>query len=85
MSGSDVRLSDAALVLDTLGRRCPIPVIELAKHLGSVEVGQVLAVLADDEAARLDIPAWAAMREQDYLGETDSPSGGRAYLVRRRS
>lgn len=67
------------LVLDTLGRRCPIPVIELARHIGSVPVGGLVAVLSDDEAARLDIPAWCEMRAQEYLGET-SPQ---RYLVRR--
>ncbi len=83
MSGTQARLADAALVVDTLGRRCPIPVIELAKQIGSVPVGAHVAVLSDDEAARLDIPAWCTMRGQRYLGEDDSPIGGRAYLVRR--
>ena len=83
MSPPEVGLDQAALVIDTLGRRCPIPVIELAKRIGAVEVGAVIAVLSDDEAARVDIPAWCQMREQHYLGETGSPAGGRAYLVRR--
>ncbi|WP_151772899.1 cysteine desulfurase/sulfurtransferase TusA family protein [Streptomyces abyssomicinicus] len=71
------------LVLDTLGRRCPIPVIELAKVIGDVPVGGVVRVLSDDEAARLDIPAWCEMRGQRYEGEAPSPGGGVAYLVRR--
>lgn len=83
MSRPEIELKQAALVIDTLGRRCPIPVIELAKQIGAVEVGAVIAVLADDEAARVDIPAWCQMREQRYLGETGAPSGGRAYLVQR--
>ncbi|MEZ0093686.1 cysteine desulfurase/sulfurtransferase TusA family protein [Streptacidiphilus sp. EB129] len=70
------------LVLDTLGRRCPIPVIELARHLTEVPVGGVIAVLSDDEAARLDIPAWCEMRGQEYLGEEAGPTGV-AYLIRR--
>ncbi|NEE58049.1 sulfurtransferase TusA family protein, partial [Streptomyces sp. SID8455] len=59
----------ASLVVDALGRRCPIPVIELAKVIGEVPVGATVTVLADDEAARLDIPAWCEMREQEYVGE----------------
>jgi cysteine desulfurase len=73
---------EPALTLDTLGRRCPIPVIELAKVIGSVPVGEVVAVLSDDEAARLDIPAWCEMRGQEYVGERPL-SRGSAYLVRR--
>ncbi|GAA2741414.1 cysteine desulfurase/sulfurtransferase TusA family protein [Kitasatospora cinereorecta] len=66
------------LVIDALGKRCPLPVIELAKRIGEVPVGGTVAVLADDEAARLDIPAWCEMRGQEYLG-----AEGNRYLVRR--
>ncbi|MFJ2647021.1 cysteine desulfurase/sulfurtransferase TusA family protein [Streptomyces sp. NPDC087420] len=71
-----------ALVVDALGRRCPIPVIELAKVIGDVPVGGTVTVLADDEAARLDIPAWCAMRGQEYVGEEPADHGA-AYVVRR--
>ncbi|MDI2126094.1 cysteine desulfurase/sulfurtransferase TusA family protein [Yinghuangia seranimata] len=72
-----------ALVVDALGRRCPIPVIELAKRIGEVPHGAVVAVLSDDEAARLDVPAWCDMTGNAYLGETPNEAGGTAYLVRR--
>ncbi|MFF1325887.1 MULTISPECIES: cysteine desulfurase/sulfurtransferase TusA family protein [Streptomyces] len=70
------------LVVDSLGKRCPIPVIELAKVIGDVPVGGLVRVLSDDEAARLDIPAWCEMRGQEYVGE-DPAEQGTAYLVRR--
>ncbi|MFB8090417.1 cysteine desulfurase/sulfurtransferase TusA family protein [Streptomyces sp. NPDC055992] len=75
---------DDSLVLDALGKRCPIPVIELAKVIGGVPVGGTVTVLSDDEAARLDIPAWCAMREQEYVGEEPADRGA-AYVVRRLS
>jgi cysteine desulfurase len=78
-----------ALVLDTLGKLCPIPVIELAKHIRDVPVGDLVAVLSDDDAAALDIPAFCRMRGHDYAGEGDAADvgadRGRLYLVRRRS
>jgi TusA-related sulfurtransferase len=64
-----------ALTLDALGRRCPQPVIMLARRIGEVAPGEVVGVLADDAAARLDVPAWCEMRGQTYLGEAD-PEGG---------
>jgi cysteine desulfurase len=66
-------VTEVALTVDALGLRCPQPVIELARRIGSVPVGAVVALLADDAAARLDVPAWCEMREHDYLGEP-SPS-----------
>ncbi|WP_333758516.1 aminotransferase class V-fold PLP-dependent enzyme, partial [Streptomyces sp. ISBFB 2968] len=78
----NVRAAGPGLVVDALGRRCPIPVIELAKVIGDVPVGATVRVLSDDEAARLDIPAWCEMRGQEYVGE-EPVEGGTAYLVRR--
>lgn len=70
------------LTIDALGKRCPIPVIELAKVIGDVPLGGTVTVLADDEAARLDIPAWCEMRGQEYVGESRRERGS-AYVVRR--
>ncbi|MFE2887726.1 cysteine desulfurase/sulfurtransferase TusA family protein [Streptomyces sp. NPDC059272] len=72
-------VEDNTLVVDALGKRCPIPVIELAKVIGDVPIGATIRVLSDDEAARLDIPAWCEMRDQEYIGEEEGP----AYLIRR--
>ncbi|MFF9085012.1 cysteine desulfurase/sulfurtransferase TusA family protein [Streptomyces sp. NPDC014991] len=74
----------AELLVDALGRRCPIPVIELARVIGDVPVGGTVRVLSDDEAARLDIPAWCEMRGQEYAGE-EPAERGTAYVVRRTS
>jgi cysteine desulfurase len=70
------------LTVDALGRRCPVPVIELAKHIGDVPVGGVVAVLSDDAAARIDIPVWCRMKGHEYAGSEPAGSGT-AYLVRR--
>ncbi|MDT0344670.1 cysteine desulfurase/sulfurtransferase TusA family protein [Streptomyces litchfieldiae] len=73
-----------ALTVDSLGKLCPVPVIELARAIGQVRVGGVITVLSDDTAARLDIPAWCAMRGHEYLGESPVDVGpGTAYRVRR--
>jgi tRNA 2-thiouridine synthesizing protein A len=89
-------VSEPDLLVDARGRRCPLPVIDLARALPRVPVGSVLAVLADDPAAAADIPAWCRLRGQDYLGVTgytgtgDSApdglvEGAVAYRVRRES
>ena len=70
------------LVVDCLGRPCPVPVIELAKAVPTVAVGAVVEVLSDDPAARLDVPAWCRMRSQEYVGERPHEPGA-GFLVRR--
>ena len=64
---------------------CPMPIIELARHLGDVEIGETIAVVAGDPAARVDVPAWCRMRGQEYAGETLAEDGVPTYLVRRLS
>jgi TusA-related sulfurtransferase len=72
-----------ALELDCRGMPCPRPIIELAKHFAEVEVGEVVAVVSDDPAARYDVPAWCRMREQEYVGDDLAEDGAPRYLVRR--
>jgi cysteine desulfurase len=73
---------DDALTIDTIGKRCPVPIIELARQLPDIDVGGVVAVLSDDDAARVDIPVWCRMKRQEYVGATPI-DGGVAYRVRR--
>ena len=72
-----------APVLDCRGRRCPLPVLELARHIGDVPVGATVAVEADDPAAGPDIRAWCRMRHHEYVGAATATDGTPAYSVRR--
>ena len=69
--------------LDCRGMVCPAPIIELARHVGDVEVGELLAVVASDAAARVDVPAWCRMTGQEYVGEERADDGVPRYVVRR--
>lgn len=71
------------LELDCRGMPCPRPVIELARHLADVPAGGTLAVVADDAAAAVDVPAWCRMRGQEYLGADTAADGTPRYAVRR--
>lgn len=73
------------LELDCRGMRCPMPVIELGRRYAEVPVGAVVAVVATDVAARVDVAAWCRMRGQEYVGEDAAADGTPRYLVRRSS
>jgi tRNA 2-thiouridine synthesizing protein A len=72
-----------SLVIDALGRKCPIPIIMLAERIREVPVGHVVAVLADDPAAQTDVPAWCMLKSQEFITATDLPERGWTFLVRR--
>jgi tRNA 2-thiouridine synthesizing protein A len=76
-------VTEVASELDCRGMLCPLPIIELARHIDDVAVGEVLGVVSTDVAARHDVPAWCRMRQQEYVGEDIAEDGVPRYLVRR--
>jgi len=71
--------------VDCRGLVCPGPIIELAKALPGIAVGGLLAIVADDPAARHDVAAWCRMRGQEYVGEELADDGVPRFVVRRLS
>ncbi len=83
-AGLSVPPPAAALVIDALGRKCPIPIIMLAEQIRDVPLGAVVAVLADDPAAYTDIPSWCTMKAHEFVAHAELPQGGWALFIRRR-
>ncbi|CAM5715659.1 hypothetical protein SGLAM104S_06057 [Streptomyces glaucescens] len=79
-SASVVRQEDA-LVLDALGKLCPLPVIELAKVIGEVPVGGTVRVLADDAAARQGIPGVVRDARTGVPGRGTGPRARRTWYA----
>lgn len=75
-------VDEPALQIDATGQLCPLPVIELARRIGEIEIGAVVEVVADDPAAATDFPAWCRMRDQEFLAATPAERGT-AYRIRR--
>jgi tRNA 2-thiouridine synthesizing protein A len=59
------------ITIDCRGKRCPLPVIALAKAVPDVEIGDIVRILADDPAAANDIPAWCRMKGQEFVASSD--------------
>jgi tRNA 2-thiouridine synthesizing protein A len=71
------------VVLDARGRRCPLPILDLARHIGDAAVGDTITVEADDPAAGPDIQAWCRMRGHEFVATGTAADGVAAYTVRR--
>lgn len=69
--------------VDSRGKRCPAPVIDLARAMVDAAEDEVVDVLADDPAAATDIPAWCRLRGHEFLG-AQVTDGGVRYRVRKR-
>jgi TusA-related sulfurtransferase len=68
--------------VDSRGRRCPLPIIDLATAARSAQPGTVITLIADDPAAASDVAAWCRMRGQTYEGSEPVDERAVAYRVR---
>lgn len=57
-------------LLDCTGLLCPIPVVKTSKAIKTIEVGQVLEMVADDPGAPPDMVAWAKQTGHTLLEQT---------------
>lgn len=72
-------------ILNCRGMPCPAPVIELAKAIRGIPIGDEVAVDADDPAAPADVAAFARMRGHTFVGSVLRSDGAARITVRRRA
>ncbi|CAJ63765.1 Putative aminotransferase (partial) [Frankia alni ACN14a] len=69
--------------MDSRGRRCPLPIIDLARAFASLVPGATIALWADDPAAGPDVAAWCRLRGQELVTVRALPGGGEEFVIRR--
>jgi cysteine desulfurase len=65
--------------LDLRGLLCPQPIIDLAREMGKIDVGEDIVILSDDAAFPLDLRAWCAGTGHELL---DLASAGPDHRAR---
>lgn len=68
--------------LNTLGLRCPEPIMMVRKRVRKMEKGELLAVIADDPATTRDIPSFCRFMEHTLI-EADTEQIPYRYLIRK--
>ena len=58
---------EVAKEFDASGLRCPMPILQTKKQVSSIEVGQILKVIATDIGTKKDFPAWAERTGNEIL------------------
>ena len=70
MKATAEEVGDAQIV-DARGSACPQPIIEIARAASRVNSGARLALISDDPATEIDLPAWCKMKGHKFLGRTN--------------
>ncbi len=66
--------------IDTVGKFCPVPIIEAANTMRSMKTGESLTVVADDEGIRNDMRNWCKMTGNEFLGEDEADGEISVYI-----
>ena len=75
-------MTDPEIEIDARGLICPLPVLRARKRLMALAPGTLVAVLADDAMARIDLPHFCAEAGHDHLSLTEAHDHQR-HLIRR--
>ena len=68
--------------LDTLGLRCPEPVMMIRKNVRKMQAGELLEVIADDPATTRDIPSFCRFMDHTLI-EINIEQLPYRYLIRK--
>ncbi|MBI0583391.1 MAG: sulfurtransferase TusA family protein [Methanomassiliicoccus sp.] len=69
-------------ILDAKGLMCPMPIVQLAKKMKTMKVGDEIEVVADDVGSWEDIPAWC-QRTGNELLERKQAGGVYTYRIKK--
>lgn len=68
--------------LDCVGLYCPEPLFQTREQIDSIDVGDVLEVLADDPAAEEDLKRFAKRTGHEVL-EFENKDGSLRFLIKK--
>ncbi|MEK6748446.1 MAG: sulfurtransferase TusA family protein [Pseudomonadota bacterium] len=68
--------------LDTVGTRCPGPVIEAAHLLRGLKKGEILKLVSNCESALKDVTSWSSATGHALLGTRRDPNGVMSFYIK---
>lgn len=68
--------------LDTLGLRCPEPVMLIRKTIRTLQIGDLLEIIADDPATTRDVPSFCRFMDHQLI-EVNIESIPYRYLIKK--
>jgi len=70
----------ADITIDCIGLYCPMPIVNTTRQMKAMQRGQVLEVVADDEGIKQDMPNWAKMTGNEFLGIEEEDGKYRVFV-----
>ncbi|MCX7975172.1 MAG: sulfurtransferase TusA family protein [Candidatus Aminicenantes bacterium] len=74
----------ADATLDCFGLLCPMPIIETAKKIKELQIGEILEVVSTDPGIKEDMPSWCRLTGHEFLGFEEEGEIIRVYLKKKK-
>ena len=71
---------EANYIVDTVGKFCPVPIVETAHKIKEMNIGETVAVLSDDPGIQSDAPNWCKMTGHEFLGSSENDGIFRIFI-----
>jgi tRNA 2-thiouridine synthesizing protein A len=66
--------------LDTVGKFCPVPIIETAAKMKELKVNDTITVISDDSGFFPDMQNWCKMTGNEYIDDSEDDGIYTVYI-----
>ena len=66
--------------IDTVGKFCPVPIIETGTKMKEMNINETLTVISDDTGFIPDMKNWCSLTGNEYMGDTDEDGIFTAFI-----
>ena len=66
--------------VDTVGKFCPVPMIEAVNIIKEMNKGETLTIVSDDPEIKNDMRKWCKFTGNDFLGESEKNNEIEIYI-----
>lgn len=70
--------------LDCIGLFCPMPVVKTKLELETMNPGEVLEIISDDQGFEKDLPAWCKLSGEEFLEIKKERNIVKGYVKKKR-
>lgn len=68
------------LRVDTSGKFCPVPILEVSRAIKEIGPGQVVEIVATDPGVEADMPAWCKATKNELVAMVREGKTFRAFV-----
>ncbi len=72
------------VILDCYGLLCPMPIIETARKMNELQIGEILEIISTDPGIKEDMSSWCQTTGQEFLGYEEEGEVIKVYVKKRK-